>query len=592
MMPDAQPEGTASLLARIRELESRLQESEETLEAIRHGDIDAVVVSARNGEPRVYTLEGADRPYQVLIEQIQEGAVTLRDDGTVLYCNRRLGHMLGVPQERLIGRNLKQFLVPATADTFAALLREAQHAPARDEFAFQSESGRTVPVYVSLSLLHDSETTLFCGVLTDLTEQKLHLQELAEANARLLSEISERERAEDTLRQAQKMDAIGHLTGGIAHDFNNMLQGVTSGITLAQRRIASGRAGDAVEFLNAALVAADRAATLTSRLLGFGRRQALDPRPVALDELIRGMQPLIQRTVGSEVKIELNLKENCWPVRCDPHQLESALLNLAINARDAMVPGGALSIQTAHASLDGHDTSNWGEADPGDYVRLTVTDTGAGMPADVLEHAFEPFFTTKPHGQGTGLGLSQTHGFVRQSRGLARLESRVGFGTSVHLYLPRSDEQPVGTAQPAADHASRQAALHVAGRILLVEDEAVIRGFAASTLQELGYRVVQANDGRTGLKALQDALREPGGSGIDLLVTDVGLPGGLNGRQLADAAREMAPRLPILLITGYAGDAVTGPRRLGPGMELLPKPFELDVLANRVQAMLGPVNRN
>jgi CheY-like chemotaxis protein len=300
------------------------------------------------------------------------------------------------------------------------------------------------------------------------------------------------------------------------------------------------------------------------------------------------MESLIQHTVGPQIEVSLQIADCSWPVRCDPNQLENALLNLAINARDAMPAGGELTIVTKHARLEAGDTGPWDNAAPGEYVCITVRDTGTGMPPDVIEHAFEPFFTTKPDGQGTGLGLSQLHGFVCQSNGAVRLESALGAGTSVHMYLPRCTEMmEAAVAAEASDTQKMPAPAREGGSIVLVDDEHTVRSFAAETLREMGYRVVEAEDGPAGLKALRDALRAPANDHVRLLVTDVGLPGGLNGRQLADAAREMSPHLPILLITGYAGDAAPGRKQLARGMEMLAKPFELDVLARRVQAMIG-----
>jgi PAS domain S-box-containing protein len=589
MSPETTEDPTASLQAQIQELTQRLAEAEDTLAAIRTGEVDAVVVNDQPGDPRVYTLESSDRPYQVLIEQMQEGAVTLRADGTLMYGNRRAAGMLSIPQERLIGRNLRDFVSADDSAIFARLLHEARHAAARSELTLHDSDGKDIPVYVSLNLLHGNDPVLLCGVLTDLTEQKSHLRELAEANARLLDAFADRERAEEALRQAQKMEAVGQLTGGIAHDFNNILQGITGGIALAQQRIANGQTSAAPRFLDAALTACDRAATLTRRLLSFGRRQALEPQVVALDKLVADMEVLIRRTVGPSVKVVLHMQQDCWPVNCDPNQLENVLLNLAINARDALAPtGGRLEIETAHVVLGDLETRHWKDAAPGEYVRITVTDNGTGMPPDVLTHAFEPFFTTKPDGQGTGLGLSQVYGFVRQSHGMVRLESIVGTGTSVHLYLPRAHGEASAAAKHGfADLPSQTVREPEPETVLLVEDEVLIRGLAAEVLRESGYRVLEAGDGHEGLEALQAGLQRSRRDGVSILVTDVGLPGGLNGRQLAEAARELVPGLPVLLITGYAGDALADGRPFGPGIAMLSKPFALDVLTGRVQAMLG-----
>ncbi len=588
MQPGQVPAMQAHLLERIRELETRLEECEDTLGAIRRGEIDAIVVEDPPGSPKVYTLESADRPYRLLIEQIKEGAVTLDGEGTVVYCNLRLAEMLRIAHEHLIGRPLQPFLFPDDGAAFEDLLNEARRFGVRRELTLRTTDGRAVPAHVTLSVLDDAGTTLLCGVLTDLTSQKIHLRELAEANARLSAEIAERERAEDALRQAQKMEAIVQLTGGIAHDFNNMLQAITSGIALAQRRMASGRPERAPELLDAALTAADRAASLTQRLLAFGRRQALNPKLVSLNDLIGGMKALIQRTVGPAIKVSLQLQEGCWPIRCDPNQLENALLNLAINARDALTPdGGRIVIGTGHVTLDEAETRPWDGVAAGDFVRITVSDTGCGMTPEVLARAFEPFFTTKPDGQGTGLGLSQLYGFVRQSQGMVRLESTPGSGTSVHVFLPRSSAA-ADAGEARSPHSGRPPMEAVSpATVLLVEDEELIREFTAEALRELGYCVIEAEDGPDGLHALRKSLQSPENTAVKLLVTDVGLPGGLNGRQLADAARALVPRLPVLLISGYAGDAVRSPGLPGPDMTLLSKPFTLEALADKVRAIIG-----
>ncbi|MFL5256115.1 MAG: ATP-binding protein [Rhodopila sp.] len=581
--------GAEPLLQRIRELEAQVAEREETLDAIRRGEIDAVVVADEHGEQHVYALEGAERPYRLLIEQMQEAALTLNADGTITYCNRRLAAMLGLAYERLIGCNLQPFVLPDDSAGFQQLLQDARLGGLRQEMILHAADGRTLPAHVSLSLLDDADTTLLCGVLTDLTDQKIHLQELADANTRLSAEIAERERAENALRQAQKMEAIGQLTGGIAHDFNNMLQAITSGITLVQRRLVTGHAEQVPDLLESVLAAADRAARLTQRLLSFGRRQTLNPKLVELDSLIADVKALIERTVGPTITVTTRLTDDCWPIRCDPNQLENALLNLAINARDALMPdGGLIAITTDLVTLNEMETQPWRGVAPGDFVRITVTDTGCGMPPGIMARAFEPFFTTKPEGQGTGLGLSQIYGFIRQSQGIVRLDSAPGEGTSVHLYLPRARAEPddaVDSAQPAPQ---RQAMPVVTtATVLLVEDEEIIREVTAEALRDLGYQVTEAEDGPHALAALQKAFLASGADAVRLLVTDIGLPGGMNGRQLADAARMLVPDLPILLITGYAGDAISGKGRLGPQMEILTKPFGLETLAEKVQAMIG-----
>jgi PAS domain S-box-containing protein len=396
--------------------------------------------------------------------------------------------------------------------------------------------------------------------------------ELQNALASLHTEMAQREQAEAALRQAQKMEAIGQLTGGIAHDFNNMLQGISGSLDMMRRRIADGRFAEVQRFLDPARQAVDRAAGLTRRLLAFARRQRLDPKPVDPDALVAGMADLIRRTVGPAIRLELRLREGKARVLCDPGELESALLNLCINARDAMPEGGRLTIDTDDIQLSDAEAAKQEGSAPGDYVAISVADIGEGMPAEVVERAFEPFFTTKPLGQGTGLGLSQVYGFVRQSGGLVRLQSAPGEGTIVRLCLPQYEQAETVEGSGAA------AAPEAAGTsraVLLVDDEDIGRQAAAERLRELGYRVLEAADGPAALHLLD------GGVHVDMLVTDVGLPNGMNGRQVAEAVRERRPGIPLLFITGYAGTA------LPPGSEVIDKPFELDILARRIQAALA-----
>ena len=416
--------------------------------------------------------------------------------------------------------------------------------------------------------------------------------ELRHAVDALHAEALEREQAEAQLRQAQKMEAVGQLTGGIAHDFNNMLQAIAGSLELLGRRVEQGRAAEAGRYVEAARIGVERAAALTHRLLAFARRQTLQPGIVNPDRLVEGLAELMRRTVGPSVAVELRLYDDTWPVLCDPHQLESVLLNLVINARDAMAqpssgqgPGdGRLTISTRHVSLAAADVADQEGALPGEYVELAVADTGAGMDDATKARAFEPFFTTKPLGQGTGLGLSQLHGFVRQSCGAVRLDSAPGQGTTVRLYLPRHGQDGADTGEAGTDPAGTALAAGVAvagGTVLLVEDEAAVRAVAAEHLRELGYAVLEAADGPEALCVLHGS-----SSGqVDALVTDVGLPNGMNGRQLADLARERRPGLPVLFVTGYAGGVLE--EQLAPGMMVISKPFALDALGAKVQAMVG-----
>jgi PAS domain S-box-containing protein len=379
---------------------------------------------------------------------------------------------------------------------------------------------------------------------------------------------------EEALLQSQKMEAVGQLTGGIAHDFNNLLTGIVGSLDLLQTRLNQGRTDNVMRYIDAAMTSANRAAALTHRLLAFARRQPLVPKLVDVNQLVVSLEDLLRRTIGEAIDLKIVASENLWRTMCDPNQLESALLNLAINARDAMPDGGRLTIATSNVHLDSA-TTDAPTLSPGDYISIDVTDTGEGMSAEVAARAFDPFFTTKPIGQGTGLGLSMIYGFARQSNGHVTIDSKLGRGTSIKLYLPRRHGDVV------AEHASADEEVeHVptGETVLVVEDEPVVRGVILEMLEDQGYQTLGAVDGPSGLRILRANNR------IDLLVTDVGLPG-MNGRQLADQARETRPDLKVLFITGYAESAALSNGFLQPGMEMITKPFDLDYLSQRIRAM-------
>ncbi len=396
-------------------------------------------------------------------------------------------------------------------------------------------------------------------------------------------QVADRTRAlmatEATLRQAQKMEAVGQLTGGLAHDFNNLLTGITGSLDMLQTRIGQGRLAEVERYVSAAQGAAKRAANLTQRLLAFSRRQTLEPKPTSVSRLVAGMEELIRRTVGPAISIEVAGPDDLWTTLVDPHQLENALLNLCINARDAMPDGGSITIQTANTWLDERGAREQ-DLSPGQYVSLCVSDTGAGMTPEVIARAFDPFFTTKPIGSGTGLGLSMVYGFVRQSEGQVRIQSDVGQGTTIRMDLPRHDASEIGLAEPAG---STVRPVETQGlTVLVVDDEPTIRMLVADVLGELGFAAIEASDGVGGLEIIRSRRR------IDLLISDVGLPGALNGRQLADAARAIQPALKVLFITGYAENAVLNHGHLDPGMQVLTKPFPMMALTARIRDLLGP----
>ena len=393
-------------------------------------------------------------------------------------------------------------------------------------------------------------------------------------------DVTRRNELEEQLRQSQKMEAVGQLTGGIAHDFNNLLTGISGSLELLQLRLKQGRVADVERYITAATTSASRAAALTHRLLAFSRRQPLNPRSVNVNRLIASMEDMLRRTLGEKIEVALVLAGSLWPTMCDPNQLENALLNLAINARDAMPAGGKLTVETCNVDLENPSAARTRDVEPGQYVCICVTDTGTGMPPDVIARAFDPFFTTKPIGQGTGLGLSMIYGFTRQSDGYAKLVSELGHGTTVKLYLPRHRGEE-SMADPVAVEVTDALHTNQGEVVLVVEDEKAVRDLVVEVLSDLGYRALEALDGPAGLKILE------GGERIDLMVTDIGLPG-LNGRQLAEAARASRPDLKILFMTGYAETAVLSGGFLKPGMEMITKPFAIDALAVRLRELIEP----
>jgi signal transduction histidine kinase/CheY-like chemotaxis protein len=392
-----------------------------------------------------------------------------------------------------------------------------------------------------------------------------------------LSEQERLRRAEEALRQAQKMEAVGQLTGGLAHDFNNLLAGISGAFQMIGVRLAQGRTRDVDKYVTAGQGAARRAAALTHRLLAFSRRQTLSPKPIVVNRLMMDFVELVRRTVGPSIEVETIEAGGLWPTLVDANQLENALLNLCINSRDAMPDGGKITIETANKWLD-ERAARERSLEPGQYMSICVSDTGVGIDKAALERVFEPFFTTKPIGQGTGLGLSMVYGFARQSNGHVRIYSEVGKGTMVCIYLPRyhGEEQVEALRTPTPEPLRAFDAV-----VLVIDDEPTVRMLITDALGDLNYTCIEATDGPSGLEVVRSSKR------IDLLITDVGLPGGLNGRQVADAAQALRPELKVLFITGYAENAALNHGHVGPGMAVLTKPFAISELARRVERMLG-----
>ncbi len=475
-------------------------------------------------------------------EIIRAGVLTLSVGGEVLTCSPHLAGLLRASPDRVLGQPFRQFVSPASHGLLDRLLDPAAGDGAAGELDLVAADGGAVPVSLSAAALPGGPAAprRICAMVTDLTDRK---------------------RAEAQLR----LETAGQLAGGVAHDFNNLLTGIMGSLELLETRVAQGRTETLGRYTGAARALATRAAVVTQRLLAFSRRQPLMPRPVDVNALAAGMEASLRCALGERIALRFVAQPDVWLTLCDAAQLESALLHLAVNAREAMPAGGHLEVAARNV-------------DAGQFVQLRVTDDGAGMPPEVAARAFDPFFTTKPAGQGTGLGLPMIYGFAKQSGGYAQIRSEEGTGTEVSLFLPRWRGQAERPA-PAPDQPQVPARLE--GRVVLVvEDEPWIRAFVVEALQDMGLRAVVAADGLAGLSALQS---EPQ---LDLMVTDIRLPG-LDGRQLAERARALRPALKVLLMTGYAETPDFGSQLLDSGMQMIVKPFAIDRLAGRIREMIG-----
>jgi PAS domain S-box-containing protein len=541
-----------------------------------------------------------------LFEYAPCGYVSTDPAGRIIKVNQTLLDWLGLPRADLSGRRFQDLLNIAGKiyyeTHFAPLLRMQGffHEVALDLIGADR---RLLPVLVNaVERRNEAGGVEFIRITVfNAADRRRYERELLEARrkadeasselrdlnatleVRIAEAVEQRLAAEEALRQAQKMEAIGQLTGGVAHDFNNLLTVILGGIETISRQAANlpqDAAAQRIERCAAmAAHAAERAATLTARLLAFSRRQPLDPKPLDAARLVTGLADLLQRTLGETIHLETVAGAGLWPTLADPGELENALVNLAVNARDAMPKGGRLTIETTNAFLDEDYVATVPEpVAPGQYVLLAVTDTGTGMDPATLAKVFEPFFTTKEVGKGTGLGLSQVYGFVRQTGGHIRIYSEAGVGTTVKIYLPRLVG---GVAEPAQETAADLAPIHGGEEtILVVEDHDDLRAYSTETLQDRGYRVLAA---ATAHEALQIVEREPA---IDLLFTDVVLPEGMDGRRLADAATARRPALKVLFTTGYTRNAIVHNGRLDPGVELISKPFTSDALSAKVRTIL------
>jgi PAS domain S-box-containing protein len=535
---------------------------------------EALQAEVRERDRVATTLQESEERYRALYNHTPMPLHSIDEDSRLISVSDHWCAMLGYTREEVLGHSIEDFQTPASLETRRRVWPQilVTGVMSDTEFQFVRKDGTVLDTLVRASIERDAAGRFVrsLSVVIDITERK-------RAEAALRRETQERKRVEEVLRQAQKMEAVGQLTGGIAHDFNNLLTVIMGNVETLQRKLPE-KALELRPFAEAAMRGATRAALLVSQLLAFSRRQPLNPRSVDLNKLVGGLSELLHRTLGETIAVETVLGARLWHTKADPNQLENALLNLAINARDAMPGGGRLTIETANVFLD----EAYAEAaeepiEAGQYVMLAVTDNGSGMSPEVIARAFEPFFTTKGVGRGSGLGLSMVYGFVKQSGGHVRIYSEGGQGTTVKIYLPR-----LTVSDGPGERRREGAVMGGSGEtVLVVEDDDEVRSFAVDSLRDLGYRVVEAADAEAALARLA------GSPEVVLLFTDVGLPG-VNGRRLADEALRRRPDLKVLYTTGYARNAIVHNGTLDPGVELLAKPFTYAELARKIRLVLKP----
>jgi PAS domain S-box-containing protein len=562
-----------------------------------HEEVAALTreIAARHADEQA--LRQTEEQFRTLADSIPQLAWTANPNGRAFWFNRRWFEYTGMTLADMEGRRWRSLHEPETLRRALERWRVSivTGEPFEMIFPLKGADGVFRPFLTRIVPVRDQEGRIarWFGTATDITDQRAteerlrqlsetlerrveeRTRQLTETNERLIAESSERRKLEQALYQAQKMEAVGQLTGGVAHDFNNLLTVVLGALERLELELGGGRLGRLVQ---SAKRAASRGATLTAQLLAFSRKQLLMPQRTNLNELIGGMSELLRGTLGSKIQVREALAAGAWPVFCDPNQLQSVLLNLALNARDAMSDGGVLTVETVNVEIGADTAARQGEAvAPGDYVLLAVTDTGTGIPPEVIDRIFEPFFSTKEVGKGSGLGLSQVYGFVAQSGGHVRVDSKPGVGTTVELYLPRSPDHEsdsvVASAKTVGPGLSGQT-------VLVLEDDPDVRDFVVEILQGLGYHVLEAADGRAALRLL----REERGS-VDLLFTDVVMPGA-NGFEIAKEALSLRPKLKVLFTSGYTGNALPQDRPLQ--ARIIQKPYRPIDLAREVQQILEP----
>lgn len=545
-----------------REIAARTQ-AEQELQQLNQSLEERANQRARELAASLTRLEDTERRFRLLVESVTDYAIYMLDpDGHVINWNPGAARAKGYAPHEIIGRHFSTFYTP---EDKAAEIPQRALRIATETGKFEAEGWR---------VRKDGSRFWASAILNAIKGPDGQILGFA----KVTRDLTERRAAEERARQAQKMEGVGQLTGGVAHDFNNLLTIIIGNLETLQRNVRRPDLDiDRLErSVDNAMRGARRAESLTQRLLAFSRQQPLDPKPIDLGRLVTGMSDLLRRTLGEQITIETVLSGNVWRALADPNQLELAILNLAVNARDAMPSGGKLTLETANVHLDEKYASSQAEVVPGQYVMLAVTDNGSGMTPEVKAKAFDPFFTTKDIGHGTGLGLSQVYGFIKQSRGHVKIYSEIGEGSTIKLYLPRahavSAEEDVDVAQPVSGSQDET--------ILVVEDDPDVRTYSCETLAELGYTVVAAENGAAALRLLASNPQ------VNVLFSDIGLPGGMNGRQLSEEARKLRPDLKVLFTTGYARNAIVHDGRLDPGVELITKPFTQATLAEKLRNIL------
>lgn len=526
-------------------------------------------------------LRQSEATFRTFAQAMPNQVWTSPPDGLLDWFNEQVYRYSGANPGELDGEGWAKIVhtgdLPRAAENWAISLStgkpyECEFRLRRADGAYRWHVARALPIHNS-----SGEIARWIGTNTDVEIQKATSEALAHLNATLEQKVAERTaellKAQDELRQSQKMEALGNLTGGVAHDFNNLLQIISGNLQLLARDVAGNEKAE--RRVQNAMAGVSRGAKLTSQLLSFGRRQPLAPKVVNVGNLIRNFDTLIRRALGEEIELETIVAGGLWNTLIDPGNVENAILNLAINARDAMQGKGRLTIEANNASLDDRYVKANRDAVPGQYVLLAVTDTGCGIPPELIDKVFEPFFSTKPEGKGSGLGLSMVYGFVKQSNGHIKIYSELGHGTTIKLYLPRSTQ-----AEDRIIEVENEKFEGGSETILVVEDDEDVRDMAAETLTDLGYRVLKARDAQSALHIIES------GISIDLVFTDVVMPGPLRSPELARMARARIPGIAVLFTSGYTENAIVHGGRLDPGVELLAKPYAREALATKIRSLL------